>query len=208
MTTPTRTRNRRGEGSRLREDILRAGVDLLDESGDEQAVTLRAVARRVGIAAPSIYVHFADRQAILHAIALEAFGELTSWLTAARDAAGALPADRLRAVGNAYLDFAAQRPQRYQVIFGGVWNSRTAVAAGQLTEEQADVLGADTLGVFAGCLVDCAADGSSTTTDPATDAVALWLGLHGLAHQRAAAPSFRWPADIAERLVSALAHLR
>ena len=39
------------------------------------------------------------------------------------------------------------------------------------------------------------------------DAVALWLGLHGLAHQKSVTVSFPWPADIAERLIVALAHL-
>ena len=34
-----------------------------------------------------------------------------------------------------------------------------------------------------------------------------WLGLHGLARQRAVAPNFVWPPDIAERVVTALAHL-
>lgn len=208
MTTPARSRNRRGEGGRLRDDILRAGLDLLDETADEQSVTLRAVARRVGIAAPSIYVHFADRQAILHAIAVEAFGDLTAWITAARNAAPTAPVRRLRMTCDAYLDYARRRPQRYRVMFGGVWNSRNAVEAGDLTAHQAEILGADTLSVLAGCLAACAADGSSTTTDPASDAVALWLGLHGLAQQRSAAPSFRWPADIVERLVTALARLR
>ena len=56
----TRARNRRGEGARLRDDIVAAAVALLDETGDQAAVSLRAVARRVGIAAPSIYRHFAD----------------------------------------------------------------------------------------------------------------------------------------------------
>jgi hypothetical protein len=39
------------------------------------------------------------------------------------------------------------------------------------------------------------------------DAVALWVGLHGLAHQQSVAASFPWPADIAERLITTLAHL-
>lgn len=207
MTTPTRTRNRRGEGGRLRADILRAGVELLDETGDEQAVTLRAVARRVGIAAPSIYVHFADRQAILHAIAVEAFAELTAWLTEARDAVTGPAEARLRAVATAYLTFATQRPQRYRVMFDGVWNSRAAVAAGDLTPEQTAELGQDTLAVLAGCLRDCVGEHSSTSDDPTADTVALWLGLHGLAHQRTAAPTFHWPTGIADRLVTALARL-
>lgn len=64
---------------------------------DEQAVTLRAVARRVGIAAPSIYAHFADRQAILLALVRDAFAELGRELSAADAAAGPDPEQRLRA---------------------------------------------------------------------------------------------------------------
>ena len=89
-----------------------------------------------------------------------------------------------------------------------MWNSRNAVAAGALTTDQAETLGADTLSVLADCLTACAAAGSSSTTDPAADAVAVWLGLHRLAHQRVAAPSFRWPTDIVDRLVVALGRLR
>ena len=37
--------------------------------------------------------------------------------------------------------------------------------------------------------------------------LALWLGLHGLAHQQSVTVSFPWPPDIAERLIVALAHL-
>jgi AcrR family transcriptional regulator len=59
--TGPRVRNRRGQGGRLRTDIVTAAAELLDEAGTEQAVTLRAVARRIGIAAPSIYVTTAFR---------------------------------------------------------------------------------------------------------------------------------------------------
>ena len=43
-----RRRNRRGEGGKLREEIIAAAVELLDEGGDERAVTLRSVARQSG----------------------------------------------------------------------------------------------------------------------------------------------------------------
>jgi AcrR family transcriptional regulator len=54
MTEVLRARNRRGEGSKLRADILAAATRLLEQTGSEEAVTLRAVARQVGISAPSI----------------------------------------------------------------------------------------------------------------------------------------------------------
>ncbi|MGB7449338.1 MAG: helix-turn-helix domain-containing protein, partial [Ornithinimicrobium sp.] len=64
-STADRVKNRRGEGGRLREDILRGAAELLDQTGQEQAVTLRAVARQIGISAPSIYGHFPNRESML-----------------------------------------------------------------------------------------------------------------------------------------------
>ena len=49
---------------------------------------------------------------------------------------------------------------------------------------------------------------SGRTQDKNISQIALWLGLHGLAHQRASTVTYPWPADIAERMVTALAHLR
>jgi AcrR family transcriptional regulator len=215
----TRARNPRGEGARLRTDILTAAADLLDETGDEQAVTLRAVARRVGISAPSIYGHFADRQAILFALARQAFAELTERLSAAGaekgggEKGGAPAGDngdavvRLHEVCAAYLEFAATRPQRYRVMFGGLWNAADAVAESAITAEEATTLGQEALQVITDALAGCVAAGRSSSTDPSADAVALWLGLHGLAHQRAVIPHFPWPTGITERLVDPLAHL-
>ncbi len=202
-----RERNRRGEGGRLRADILRAAAELLDETGDEQAVTLRAVARRVGIAAPSIYAHFPDRQAIMLAIVRDAFASLRDQLVAAGDAAGADPVTRLRAVCAAYLDFARTRPQRYRVMFGGLWNAATALQSAAVTEDEAAALGQDALGVLVASLQECVAAGRSASTDPFADTVALWVALHGLAHQSAVAPLFPWPDGIADRLVDPLARL-
>ena len=51
----------------------------------------------------------------------------------------------------------------------------------------------------------CVAAGRSTSTDPHADAIALWLGLHGLAHQRAVTAAFPRPTDITTRIVTLLA---
>jgi AcrR family transcriptional regulator len=204
--TGPRERNRRGQGGRLRADIVTAAAELLDEAGNEQAVTLRAVARRIGIAAPSIYAHFPDRQAIMLAVVQDAFAELTEALRATTDAetgtdsaGGEGAVARLHAACAAYLDFAATRPQRYRVMFGGLWNGGAAVDNAEVSAAEVTELGQEALAVLVAALDACVAAGSSTS--------ALWLGLHGLAHQRSVAAGFPWPADIAERLIASLAHL-
>ena len=204
-STTTRARNRRGEGARLRDEIVAGAVALLDETGDETAVTLRAVARRVGIAAPSIYRHFADQPGIMLAVVEQAFDELTAELCTAQAAAGWDPRARLFAVCTGYLEFARKHPGRYRTMFGGLW--MPDLEAGSVTEADMQALGQGTIQVFVEALDECVAAGVAVSTDVAADAVALWVGLHGLAHQQSVAVSFPWPADIAERLVVALAHL-
>jgi len=204
--TGPRERNRRGQGGRLRADIVTAAADLLDDAGTEQAVTLRAVARRVGIAAPSIYAHFPDRQAILLAVVQDAFAELAQSLRATTTTE-ADAVTRLRAACMAYLNFAATHPQRYRVMFGGLWNATEALESASVSAAEVTDLGQDALAVLVTTLDECVTDGSSTSNDTTADAIALWLGLHGLAHQRATTAAFPWPADITERLITALARL-
>lgn len=202
---PPRARNRRGEGGRLREDIVAAAVELLDESGDERAITLRSVARRVGIAAPSIYPHFPDQPAIMLAVVQGEFAGLEKDLRAAVDAAGDDPRDRLYAACTAYLDFARLHPERYRTMFGGLW--LPTLGDSSLTHGDLAALGSETMQLLVGLFGDCVAAGQATSTDVPSDTVALWLGLHGLAHQRAVSQAFPWPEDIADRIITTLAHL-
>jgi AcrR family transcriptional regulator len=205
VARPARVRNRRGEGARLREEIVDAAVELLDETGDESAITLRSVARKVGIAAPSIYRHFPDQPAIMLAVVRNAFAELDGRLGAAVDAAGDAPRARLTALCQGYLDYAEAHPGRYRTMFGGLWTPDPD--ASSVTAQDLGTLGDASLRRLAEALQDCVTAGCAVSTDVPADAVALWLGLHGLAHQRAVSPSFPWPPGIAERVVTALAHL-
>ncbi|MFJ9846145.1 TetR/AcrR family transcriptional regulator [Kitasatospora sp. NPDC101155] len=205
-TTPTRPRNRRGEGARLREEIVTAAVELLDETGNEGAITLRSVARRVGIAAPSIYRHFPDQPAIMLAVVKQAFDQLEAQLRAAVDAAGEDPRRRLFALCHAYLGFAQDHPERYRTMFGGLW--MPALQGTSVTADDMETLGDACLGLISEALDDCVTTGRAVSSDVSADAVALWLGLHGLAHQRAVTVAFPWPPDIADRVITALAHLK
>ncbi|TQM43554.1 TetR/AcrR family transcriptional regulator [Pseudonocardia cypriaca] len=201
-----RVRNRRGEGARLRDEIVAGAVALLDETGDQTSVTLRAVARKVGISAPSIYRHFADQPSIMLAVVQQAFDELEAELRRARDSAGDDPRTRLFATCTGYLEFARTHPGRYRTMFGGLWMPDLETSS--LTEADMHALGEGSLQLLADVLGDCVASGIATSTDLSADAIALWVGLHGLAHQQSVTVSFPWPADITERLVLALAHLK
>lgn len=203
--TQVRTRNRRGEGGRLREEIIAAAVELLDETGDERAITLRAVARRVGIAAPSIYPHFPDQPTIMFAVVQQEFAGLENNLRSVVEKVGHDPTDRLNAICHGYLEFAQAHPERYRTMFGGLWAPE--LTSSSLTEKDLATIGDDSMQILIDALGDCVAAGQATSTNVAADAVALWVGLHGLAHQRAVSPSYPWPHDIAERIISALAHL-
>ncbi|AGZ41223.1 TetR/AcrR family transcriptional regulator [Actinoplanes friuliensis] len=205
LTETGRARNPRGEGARLRDEIVGAAVDLLDETGDERALTLRSIARRAGIAAPSIYRHFPDQPAIMLAVVRDAFAELHLALRAAVTGAGDDPRERLLALCHAYLHFAQSRPQRYRTMFGGLWTptpGESSIVAEDLTS-----LGNESLALLAEALDACVATGTSLSTDPAGDAVAVWLGLHGFAHQRAVSHRLPGPADLGERMITALARL-
>ena len=104
--------------SDLRERIIEAAWEQISREG-APALSLRAIARDLGIAAPSIYNYFADRDTLVTALILEAYESLASHQKTANDATPAddLPA-RLASIGNAYHDWAVTYPQRYLLIFG------------------------------------------------------------------------------------------
>src|SRR4051794_20726315 len=96
-----RARSARGEGARLREDILEAADRLLVGLGDEQKVTMRAVAGEVGVSAPSVYLHFESKAALIQAVCEQLFLRLDAALEEA--AAGVHdPEAALRARAQAY----------------------------------------------------------------------------------------------------------
>jgi AcrR family transcriptional regulator len=208
MKEAVRERNRRGEGGKLRDDILAAATALLERTGNEEAVTLRAVAREVGISAPSIYSHFPDgRDAIVEAVVDGAFADFNTAIEDASNAAiaaGAGPRERVRAGCAAYLQFAAERPNRYKLLF-----ERQHRIGGDIGGDVPDVqiTGFDLL---VRSIQDCVAAGISASTDPARDATAIWLALHGYATLPARLPMFPWPdADaLLDRIVDGLAQIK
>ncbi|MFD1657544.1 TetR/AcrR family transcriptional regulator [Streptomyces caeni] len=89
----------------LRAALLARAERMLRDKGPG-ALSLRELARGIGVSHAAPSRHFKDKQALLDALALEGFGRLAAVMTAAREEAGGSFADRMVAVGRAYVGFA------------------------------------------------------------------------------------------------------
>jgi AcrR family transcriptional regulator len=103
---------------------VEAAVEVLEEEG-LTGLTLRAVARRAGLSHAAPYNHFADREALLAAVAAEGFHRLGEAIAAAA-AGDADPRARLRALARGYLSFPAAHPGLYRLMFGAEIRDRAA----------------------------------------------------------------------------------
>lgn len=112
-----RTPNPKGQGRRLREELL-AAADRVLANGGPGALTLRAVAREAQVTAPAIYLHFKDREDLIWDLLLITWRELAAEMQAADDAVVEQgPLARLEAQLAAYVDFATSKPTRYELLF-------------------------------------------------------------------------------------------
>ena len=99
----------------LRQEVLKASLALIEEGGLAR-LSMREVARKAGVSHQAPYHYFADREAILAAIAGEGFAKLGGSLT--RAAGGdADPRKAVGAMGRAYVEFALKHPAYFQVMF-------------------------------------------------------------------------------------------
>jgi AcrR family transcriptional regulator len=100
----------------LRQSLIRSALEILAGSG-VAALSLRAAARRAKVSAMAPYRHFADKEALLAAVAEYGFRELATRLTAASTTAHD-PRAGLAAQGVAYIHFARERPSLFRLMFG------------------------------------------------------------------------------------------
>ena len=112
-----RQRNQRGEGARLKDELIEAAMRILDRSPNAQ-LSLRMVAKEAGIAAPSVYRHFSDANAMMAEIVRECWSQMGDRLVrATMDAGPIAPFDALKAKMSAFVQYAMERPSRYQLLF-------------------------------------------------------------------------------------------
>jgi len=172
-----RVRARRGEGERLREEILDATIELIVAEGSADRVSTRAVARKVGCTPPALYLHFPDKASLIYAACDRQFDKLGAVLHEAMDDIDD-PIERLRAASLAYVHFALDHPEEYRVMMLDLSPSSMYEAT---LEEMAASPGFD-------AIVETVRDGIERgifkPVDPMVAALMMWAAIHGLVSLR------------------------
>src|SRR5262245_22223802 len=174
-----RARNPRGQGSRLREDILDAATRLIAGDADATPVSLRAVAKEVGIAPQSMYLHFADRTELIRTVVERRFQQLLRECDQAIAGEASAPA-RLRAFCTAYCRWGLQHPGHYRLLF-----ESSATSQAQMT--YAGSPGEEVFERFTAVVKESAGDAAFQR------ASLLWIAMHGIVSLRLSKPGFPWP---------------
>ena len=161
-------------GGDLRRDLLDAALELIAREGPS-SVSLRWLARRLGVSHAAPANHFPDKAALFTAIAVEGFELLAAAMEEATGQAGpdATPGQRLRAAGRAYTGFAVGHPAHFAVM----WQR-------DLLHPDDPALAAASDATFALLLAgvrDVQAEGWAAGADPQTVAFLAWSVVHGLA---------------------------
>ena len=156
----------------LRRALLQAAVRTIQKHGFD-ALTLRAVGEELGVSRSALYRHFADKSALLTAVAGEGFRLLRTSLTEAWEAAGKGRAG-FEAMGTAYVVFAREHPWHYRVMFGSGFELDATDA--ELRQE-----GTASFRVLLDALVEQQQQGLVKPGDPQTQANFVWAVVHGVA---------------------------
>lgn len=144
--------------------LLRAAMELLEADG-AAGLSLRAVARHAGVSTAAPYRHYADREALLSAVAAVGYRELAAQLLAAHPAPTS--PDDLATIAIAYIRFALDRPALFRVMFAEPCNPA----------DPDRVAATEAISAYVKTIVQQ----SFPTVDPDNLATAVWALVHGLA---------------------------
>jgi AcrR family transcriptional regulator len=181
----TRARNRRGEGTRLRSELVEAARRLLTTAEQESDVSIRAVTRAAGAAPQSFYLQFANLDELLYEVYKLEFGLLREVISAAADGA-ADPVAALRALCRAYCEYAQRYPGRYRAMTGVRGRAHD-------TWDPAQFPGMPAFAIAAGVVDAALAAAGRRDANPQAASASLWAWLHGVVVLRADRPAFPWP---------------
>lgn len=156
----------------LRFALLEAAVELIRESSVEK-LSLRGLARKVGVSQTAPYRHFKDKNHLLVEIAIQTFEEMILVIGKELDPANT-PPENVCISGRAYLRYAIANPERYKLIFGPSIENRENYP--QLLEA-----GMNCFGNLMALIEQGIASADFLDHCPKLLANACWSGLHGFA---------------------------
>jgi AcrR family transcriptional regulator len=172
--TATRRANPTYYGGDLRRDLLDAALELIGKEGPS-AVSLRSLARRLGVSHAAPANHFPDKAALFTAIAAEGFELLAGAIgeAVARVGQDAAAGQRFRAAGRAYTGFALAHPAHFAVM----WQRDLLHPDDPELAAAADA----TFELLLGGVREVQSEGWAPGRDPRTVAYLAWSVVHGLA---------------------------
>jgi AcrR family transcriptional regulator len=183
MEKTTRRRpNARGQGELLREEIVTAAVRMLEELADDEALSLRAVAREVSIAATSVYLYFPDRDALVLAAMQRCHEELVRSGDEAEQAHEGDPAAQLRNRTLAQAEWAQAHPGLYKVLHESKVHRRLGMPFKEVL-----------LGRTRAAVQRCMDAGVAPPDDVATVTIDFRTAVNGMLSQRINEPDLDWP---------------
>ena len=202
QTAARRSRNARGEGEKLRGEIIDAAVKVLSALGPEDPFSLRSVAKMAKIAAPSVYIQFADRNLLLLAVLEKLFAEQIDIRAAAEtDAAkaGGGAWERLLARSVASVRFGLEHPGHYKVLFEGRVVPR-------LNDPRIASFGRPLLVRSIELIREIPSQPRRVSDDPERLSLLLWSGLHGVISLLINKPTLDWPpaTELAEQITRSI----
>lgn len=182
VTDQPRERYARGEGERLRVDLLDAAAELMAETGSVEGTSLRAIARRVGVSPTAVYKHFADHDELLQASVDHCWSNFSTALFAAADSENN-PFEAFRAMGDAYVRFALEHQGQYRVMFSN------RIHLEGFTKSIGETAYEGLIGVVEQMLAELGDD-----RDPGFVAAQVHTWIHGIVDLVGNHPDAEWPA--------------